>query len=206
MASYLVCMSLTTPTTHVHDAPIPAPDAGALRARFEAASTFDAFLPTADKNAELWRTTARLAKVPDDVVAGVTALGARFHLLVLSEDWCGDAVNSVPYIAKLAELAPNVDLRILARDENLDLMDAHLTGTARSIPVVIVYDDQFAEHAWWGPRPSELQAWALGPEGQALEKDARYKEVRTWYARDRGRSTLTEIAALLAGAGAVRAS
>jgi hypothetical protein len=53
---------------------------------------------------------------------------------VLSEDWCGDAVNSVPYLARLAELAPNLDLRVLARDENPDLMDAHLTRGSRSIP------------------------------------------------------------------------
>ena len=105
-------------------------------------------------------------------------------------------MNAVPYLARRAELAPNLDLRVLPRDQNLDLMDAHLTGGARSIPVVLVYDDAFAEHGWWGPRPSELQAWVMGP-GQALEKEARYKEVRTWYARDRGRSTLGEFVALL---------
>lgn len=189
-------MTSTTTTTHVLDAPRPAADAAALRARFDAAPTLDAFLPTAEKNADLWRATVRLAKVPDEVVARVAALGGRYHLLVLSEDWCGDAVNSVPYAARLAELAPNLDLRVLPRDQNLDLMDAHLTNGSRSIPVVLVYDDAFAELGWWGPRPSELQAWVLGP-GQALDKEARYKEVRTWYARDRGRSTLAELVALL---------
>lgn len=189
-------MSSTISTTHVHAAPTPAPDALALRARYEAAPTLDAFLPTAATNAELWRTAARITKVPDDVVARVAALGGTYHLLVLSEDWCGDAVNSVPYIVRLAELAPNLDARVLPRDQHLDLMDAHLTGTARSIPVVIVYDDAFDELGWWGPRPAELQAWVMGP-GQALEKDDRYKEVRTWYARDRGRGTLGEIVALL---------
>ncbi len=189
-------MSSTTPTTHVHDAPIPASDPAALRARYDAAHTLESFLPTAEKNADLWRTAARLAKVPDEVVARVAALGGAYHLLVLSEDWCGDAVNSVPYVARLAELAPNLDARIFARDQNLDLMDAHLTGSARSIPVVVLYDDEYRELGWWGPRPAELQAWVMGP-GQAFEKEDRYKEVRTWYARDRGRATLGEIVALL---------
>jgi thiol-disulfide isomerase/thioredoxin len=191
-------MSSTTTTTHVHDAPAPAADAAALRARYAAAPTLDAFLPTAQKNAELWKNAARLARVPDDAVARVAALGGRYHLLVLSEDWCGDAVNSIPVIARLAEEAPNLDLRVLARDENLDLMDAHLTNGSRSIPAVIVYDDEFRELGWWGPRPAELQAWALGP-GQALEKDERYKQVRTWYARDRGRAILAEVVGLLEG-------
>jgi hypothetical protein len=36
----------------------------------------------------------------------------------------------------------------------------------------------------------------LGP-GQQLDKEARYREVRTWYARDHGRTTLDEVVALL---------
>ncbi len=195
----------STTTTHLYDAPRRAADATELRARYAAAPTFDASVEAAVANADLWRTATRLAKVPDEVVAQVAAIGRSFHLLVLSEDWCGDAVNSVPYIARLAELAPNLDLRVLPRDQNLDLSDAHLTGSSRSIPVLIVYDDAFAELGWWGPRPRELQEWALGP-GQALEKEARYKEVRTWYARDRGRGTLTEVVALLENVGAVRAA
>ena len=188
--------STTSTTTHVAGTPVQSADAAGLRARYEAASTLEAFLPTAVKNADLWATAARLAKVPDEAVARVAALGGRYHLLVLSEDWCGDAVNSVPVVARLAEQAANLDLRVLARDENLDLMDAHLTNGSRAIPVVIVYDDAFRELGWWGPRPSELQAWVLGP-GQALEKEARYKEVRTWYARDRGRAILAEVTGLL---------
>jgi hypothetical protein len=81
-------------------------------------------------------------------------------------------------------------------------MDAHLTGTSRSIPIAIAYDDAFAEQGWWGPRPTALQTWVLG-EGQALEKAERYRHVRTWYARDRGRTTVDEVVRLLEAAAAV---
>ncbi len=173
-----------------------AADLAALRARYEAAPTFAAYVAAAVENAELWRNAARLAQVADDAVARAAALPGRWHLLVLSEDWCGDAVNSVPYVARLAERAPNLDLRVLGRDANPDLMDAHLTGTARSIPVVIAYDEQFVEGGWWGPRPAALQAWVFG-EGQALDKPDRYRHVRGWYARDRGRTTVDEVLQLL---------
>ena len=43
-------------------------------------------------------------------------------------------MNTVPYLARLAESVPNIDMRLLTRDENPDLMDAHLNGTSRSIP------------------------------------------------------------------------
>lgn len=177
-------------------APLAHSAADVLRARYEAAATFGAYVATTVENASLWRDAARLARVGDDAVARAAALPGQWHLLVLSEDWCGDAVNSVPYVARLAELAPNVDLRVLARDQNPDLMDAHLTGQARSIPVVIAYDAAFAEHGWWGPRPAPLQAWVFG-EGQAFDKPDRYRQVRAWYARDRGRTTVDEVLGLL---------
>jgi hypothetical protein len=167
-----------------------------LRERYLGAPEFEEMLAAAQENVDLWAAVWRRARVPDELVQRVAAAGGAWHFLVLSEDWCGDAVNTVPVIAKLAELSPNLDLRVLARDHNLDLMDAHLTGASRSIPAVIMLDEQFEERAWWGPRPTALQAWVLGP-GRALEKDARYREVRGWYARDAGRTTLEEVVATL---------
>ena len=168
-----------------------------MQARYDAAPGFDAFVDGAQQNKQLWAATYKLARVPASLVARVRALPARLHLLVLNEDWCGDAVNTVPAIAKLASLAPEkVDLRVVGRDANPDLMDAHLTGTSRAIPVVIVLDDAYVERGWWGPRPTELQAWAVGP-GKALEKADRSREIRRWYARDRALTTLEEVVALM---------
>ena len=167
-----------------------------MRERYLAGRTFDEFLAAAEKNVELWTAMARRAAVPSALLERAAALPGRWHLLVLNEDWCGDAVNTVPFVARLAELAPNLDLRILGRDANADLMDAHLWRGTRSIPVVIAYDDDFVERGWWGPRPSELQDWAVG-EGRRLEKPERYKEIRRWYARDGGRTTVAELLALL---------
>jgi thioredoxin family protein len=113
-------------------------------------------------------------------------------------------VNTLPVIAKLASLVPEmVDLRVVGRDANPDLMDSHLTGTSRSIPVVIVLDDGYMDRGWWGPRPKELQAWTVG-SGKALEKADRYREIRRWYARDRGLSTLEELVTLMERAAATQ--
>lgn len=159
--------------------------------------TFEAFLPTAAENIGLWEGVYRRASIPEDILARVAELAGTWRLLVLSGDWCGDASNIVPVLQRLVEAAPNLDLRLLDRDENLDLMDEHLTGgTARAIPTVIILDDQNVEHAWWGPRPADLQAWVM-TEGQAFEHGARYVEIRKWYARDKGRTSLEEVVALL---------
>ena len=86
-----------------------------LKRRYCEATPFANFLEGVEANADLWRSVARRAAVPDDAVQRVRALGQRWHLLVLAEDWCGDAVNTLPVLARLADLAENLDLRVLSR-------------------------------------------------------------------------------------------
>ncbi|HEY0969432.1 MAG TPA: thioredoxin family protein [Gemmatimonadales bacterium] len=163
-----------------------------LRQHFDTALPFPDFLEQAQANADLWRNSYRLARVSADAAERLAAVAGRWHLLVIVEDWCGDAVNTVPTLARLTELAPNVDLRVIGRDANTDLMDDCLTSGTRSIPVVILLDEDYVERGWWGPRPRTLQEWVLS-EGMQLDKEERYRHVRTWYARDRGRTTIDEI-------------
>lgn len=172
-----------------------------LRRRYAAAPTFAEMLASATKNVELWNALYDRAAVDPTLLERLEAVGRRWHLLVISEDWCGDAVNTLPVVARLVEASPWLDMRVFPRDANPDIMDAHLTNGARSIPVVAVLDEEFAEHGWWGPRPTELQSWVM-TEGRGLPKDERYRHVRTWYARDRGRTTALEIVSLIERAAA----
>lgn len=167
-----------------------------LDSYFERATSFTDFLAGVQKNAELWRGVYERAETPAAVAARVRALGGRWRLLVLLADWCGDAANTVPLLARLAEAAPNVTMRVLERDEHLELMDAHLTNGSRSIPVAIVIGPDGTERGCWGPRPAPLQAWVMA-EGLALPSAERYREIRRWYARDRGVTTALEMTALL---------
>ncbi len=167
-----------------------------LLERYLAAPTFEQFVAGAKKNQELWRGIYRLAHIPAEIVERVNALSAQHHLLILVEDWCGDAVNIVPPIMRLVELTSKLDVRLLARDENPDLMDTHLTNGSRSIPAVMVLDNQFNECGWWGPRPTELQSWVMRV-GMQMPSKERYHEIRSWYAHDHARTTLAEVAALI---------
>jgi hypothetical protein len=135
----------------------------------------------------------------------VSAIPGSCRLLVLVEDLCGDAVNTVPVLARLDERVPNLSLLIMKSDEHPDLMYAHLTSGKRAIPVVMVLDEDFREVGWWGPRPRELQDWATSL-GLTLAKPDRYRELRRWYAQDRGRTTVEEVVDLMcAAAGRPRA-
>jgi len=167
--------------------------------RWAAALSFTGYLGTVVKNADLWSAFHRTARLPEGFAERAREIPGRWKLLVLAEDWCGDAVHVVPLLARLSEEVPSIEVRVVGRDANPDLMNAHLTGTARAIPVVIVYDEALEEVGWWGPRPRDLQAWFEG-EGRAMEKGERYKRIRQWMARDRGRSTLHEVLTIMEGA------
>ena len=164
-----------------------------MRDRFGSALTFPCYLDTVRKNEALWRGVYERVRLPGDAVDAARGLPGTWHLLALSEDWCGDAVNILPVVARFAEALPNVDLRVLSRDENLDIMDAHLTGgRSRSIPVVILYDGDFRERGWWGPRPGRLQEWVM-EEGMKMDPGTRYAETRRFYARDNGKAIVAEV-------------
>lgn len=167
-----------------------------IAVRFAAGSTFAELLARPKTNSDMWSAVYKRAALEPEVLARAKALYTKRHLLVLNEDWCGDSVNILPYVARLVEASNCLDMRIIPRDTNHDLMDAHLTGHSRSIPVVIVYDEEFRELGWWGPRPGPLQTWVM-TEGLALPKPDRYPLIRAWYARDRGRTIVSEILSII---------
>jgi hypothetical protein len=78
--------------------------------------------------------------------------------LVISEAWCGDAAQNVPLLQKMADLSENIDLKIILRDENLEVMDLYLTNGGRSIPKLIALENETLNELYtWGPRPAAIQ-------------------------------------------------
>jgi Thioredoxin len=164
------------------------------------AITFEQFVRAGTKHCGLWEGVYQTARIPQWALAAVPA-GSRRKLLVIAEDWCGDASNTVPVLAKLVDTVPELELRIILRDQNPAVMDQYLTNGSRSIPIVIALDQEFREVGHWGPRPAVLQAWVMA-NLTAMPKSELYPQARKWYARDRGESTLREV--LTAAYGEIR--
>ena len=55
-----------------------------------------------------------------------------FTWLVLTESWCGDAAQTLPLINKFAEANKKIDLKVVLRDENEDLMNQFLTNGSKA--------------------------------------------------------------------------
>jgi hypothetical protein len=162
-----------------------------FKALWEKAYTFEEFLAATTKHRGLWEGIHKLARIPDWAMTAVRA-GQQRKLLVIAEDWCGDASSTVPVLARLAEVLPGLELRIILRDQHPEVMERYLTGGSRSIPIVIALDERMQEVGYWGPRPRVLQAWVMANR-QTMPKAELYPEVRKWYARDRGETTIREV-------------
>lgn len=120
--------------------------------------------------------------------------------VLITESWCGDASQTVPVIAHLASLNEFIDLKIVLRDSNLDLMNQYLTNGAMSIPILVVFDKEMNELGVWGPRPKEAQERLLEykslPDPKPPYADLSLA-LQKWYNTDRGRSTEIELEKML---------
>jgi len=161
---------------------------------WERALPFEGFVAASEQHKGLWEGIYRIVRVPDWAFQAVP-LGTRLRLLVIAEDWCGDASSTIPILARFAEAAPGMELRVLRRDEYPELMDRYLTNGSRSIPIVIALDEGYRELGHWGPRPTVLQAWVM-ENRPVVPKAELYPQIRKWYARDRGETTLREVLAV----------
>lgn len=112
----------------------------------------------------------------------------QVNWLLITEAWCGDAAQNVPILNKIADASSNVKLRLILRDEHLDIMDKYLTNGGRAIPKLIILDAKMNEIATWGPRPSEVQEMVLDNKLNAKLPYGEFaKVVQKWYAKDKGK-------------------
>jgi len=180
------------------DTPTAAP--ASLESWWNAGFTWERYLSDeVAENSDLWDGIYRRNATPLWALERLESMGRHWKLLAIAEDWCGDASNLVPVFARLAQASARVELRIVKRDEHPELMDRYLTDGSRSIPIVVILDDELRPVGRWGPRPVELQEFVLREKRAGrLSASEIYKDTRRWYAMDRGETTLREVLAIMA--------
>ncbi|MFQ5897316.1 MAG: thioredoxin family protein [Candidatus Methylomirabilia bacterium] len=126
--------------------------------RFQQGMTFQQYLDQMGTNKERFVQFLReIAITPEDREAMKKLSGKKLNVLVITEDWCGDALYNVPVLAKLMEGLPNVEMRVFLRDQNPDLINRYLNqGLYRSIPVFAFFDENMNEIARFIERPPKV--------------------------------------------------
>jgi thioredoxin family protein len=114
--------------------------------RFAQGLTFAQYLAQMRTNKE--RFEQRMADAVITPADREAIRGRKLKVLVITEDWCGDALVGFPAVARLVEDAPDVEMRVFLRDANPDVMDQYLKrGLYRTIPVIVFFDEQMNELA-----------------------------------------------------------
>ncbi|MGV1011525.1 MAG: thioredoxin family protein [Flavobacterium sp.] len=138
-------------------------------------------------------------QVVEDVKSFLENLSKEYIWLVIAESWCGDAAQVLPVINKMAEVSDKIDLRIVLRDENEDLMNLFLTDGTKSIPKLIIIDkESVAVVGDFGPRPKPAKQLILDYKAaHGVVDEAAKIELQKWYLADKGVAIQREIVELI---------
>ena len=155
-----------------------------------------------EMNMQRMNRILKTVDISPELSALIKSIDKPLLFLVIGEAWCGDVAQNIPIIHKMVDLNPNWQMRLVWRDENLDLMNQYLTNGGISIPKVIVLDaNTFDELAVWGPRPVPAQDMMMDykkdPKGLPYMEFA--KQVQLWYAKDKGKTLQGDWLRLLDG-------
>jgi len=118
--------------------------------------------------------------------------------LVITEAWCGDSAQVIPVLNKITEQTSSIDLKLVYRDEQPELMDAFLTNGGRSIPKLIAIDKNNKVLFTWGPRPSEATKMATDFKERNGTLTPEFKqELQMWFNKDKGQNIIDDLTELL---------
>jgi hypothetical protein len=166
--------------------------------RFEQGLTYEEYKAQMTRNKERFEENERTVEVDPATVDAFERQGRSLNVLVLAEDWCGDVINNLPVLGRLAQQTVKLNARVFLRDQNEDLMNLYLNqGKFKSIPVFAFFDADFKPLGHLIERPAsvtELMAqkrkeiFARHPEwGSPDQSPAEMpEEVRTGYMQEYG--------------------
>ncbi|MHA6252311.1 thioredoxin family protein [Oceanobacillus sp. CAU 1775] len=149
---------------------------------FEKAMTANDYIEAMTQNKEDLLHIYDQFETPEDEEFFNQLQAKNLRAIVLTEDWCGDAMLNIPILLKIADKG-NINVRMLLRDENLELMDQYLTnGKSRAIPIIIFIDENGKEVGKWGPRAASIQEFvdesrANLPPAEAEDHKEKAKEM-----------------------------
>ena len=177
--------------------------------RFATGLTWKDYLAQMGDTRERTERNYQQAVLSDDDRAFFGKLSQVRYAVMLAENWCGDVHRNSPALARIIEAMPSCELRVLFRDQNLDLTDTYLNNGYRSIPVIAFFDQSWNEIARWIERPhaatvksNEIRAKTvnLAPPGQQEPAMAEFrKQIQAAYEGATGLwgETIKEVRTLL---------
>jgi hypothetical protein len=135
-------------------------------------------------------------KIPQENTKKLESLKNEYIWLVISEGWCGDAAQLLPVFDKMVAASDGkIEMKIVLRDENEELMKLFLTNKGKAIPKLIVISRGTGGGlAHWGPRPKGAVDLIENYKKEHGTIDETVKtDLQLWYLHDKGGSCQEEI-------------
>ena len=133
-----------------------------------------------------------------EIITQVINLKHKIYWLILTEHWCGDASQTLPALHTIADLSEGkIEMKLVYRDQNDELMNTYLTNGTKSIPKLIQLDEHFNVTGIWGPRPTVAQKLIEELKSNPATAATYANELHLWYAKNKQLDLEKEVAQLL---------
>lgn len=172
-----------------------------LRELYQSGQSFAEFLGAAERRRDLWYGNwGKSEGIDMTMVERARAVGGTWHFLVVAVDSCSDSVSTIPYLARLVELADNLNLRIVDADAGAEVMRSHRTPDGRpSTPTVVLLDADFDEVGCFIERPTWLRDHIIDNPNDLGRSEILTMKME-WYADNAGADTVTDFVTMLEAA------
>jgi Thioredoxin len=137
-------------------------------------------------------------QVSASLTEAVMRLKNKTYWLILTEHWCGDAAQNLPVLNAVAKASKGkIEMKLVYRDQQSELMDAHLSNGTRSIPKLIQLNENYTLSGIWGPRPVVAQKLVAELKSNPATAINYANELHLWYAKNKQQELEKEIAKLV---------
>jgi hypothetical protein len=132
-----------------------------------------------------------------ETISFINTIKIQQHWILITEPWCGDAAHSVPMIYQMVKNNPMITLGIQLRDSEPHTIDQYLTNGGKSIPKLVIRNEQEEDLAVWGPRPQSCTDLFVTMKGKGAEFSEIKEEIQKWYNQDKGIAIQQELVSIL---------
>lgn len=141
----------------------------------------------------------KTAKINEELTQAIKAIDENQTWYLITEPWCGDAAHNVPFIYMMSEINPKITLKIVWRDTEPFMIDDYLTNGGKSIPKLIIRDENEKDLHVWGPRPANCQILFEKLKEENADFEKQKVELQNWYNENKGEDVQKEFLKILGG-------
>lgn len=160
----------------------------------------DALLQTTFMNLQRMKRLDKKSQLTSEMIALAQTVDRKMNWYLLIEGWCADGSQNAPIIAQIANVIDSVDLKIVFRDENPEIMNRYLTNGGKAVPKLVCFDAETnVELGTWGPRPVSIQEKVISykEEHPEMDKTDFANNLHKWYGKDKAQSLQSEFIQLI---------